>query len=263
MRKPQRNGLIFNAVIFILLEFAAIALLSKSSSNQALWINKASYNVSASLWGGVENLKNYFSLKSVNTQLASQNDSLRSIIRNYNQENLNNYEDPIYNYIGASIVKLSNNTNHNYLILNKGSEDGVKPQSGIITDKGVVGIITTVDKNLSYGISFLNSRLKVSCAVGDENVQALLNWDGRKSNEAVLNDIPSHITINQGDTVQTSGLSAIFPYGVKIGVVEDSKLVDGTSQKAKVKLFQDFQKIHYVTIVVNKVQDTIKELEQR
>ncbi len=270
MQKESRTSIIASAAIFIFLEFAALAMLWNSNTIQSIWLGKISHRTMAVLWGGGEKVREYFLLRSINERLAEENTELQAELRKYRQreeylEELASFEAPAdgrFEYIPATIVKMSHNTAHNYLILNKGSEDGVSLRSGIISNEGVIGIITSVDKHYSYGMSFLNSNMKVSCFIGEDNVRAMMTWQGLISNRAILQDIPTHNIINPGDTVRTSGFSSIFPSGLVLGIAKDSRIVDGTSIQVDVELFQDFNVLRYVTIVENKAKDIITALEE-
>ena len=157
---------------------------------------------------------------------------------------------------------MSRNSAHNYIILNKGSEDGVVPQSGIITERGVVGIISSVGKHYSYGLTLMNGNVTVSAKIGSSGINAPMRWDGLSSSGARLLDIAPHHSISPGDTVRTSGFSNIFPAGIPIGVSTGTNLVDGSTISVDVKLFQDFSNVHYVTIVENRDKAEIEALEK-
>ncbi len=270
MQKESRTSIIVSAAIFIILEFAALAMLSNSSSIQSIWLSRISHRTMAAIWGGGEKIKSYFLLSSINEDLSEENALLREELRNYKVIEERNREvsaavpvaDDRFKFTPATIVKMSHNSAHNYIILNKGSEDGIRTRSGIISNEGVVGLITSVDKNYSYGISFLNSDMKVSCFVGNSNIRAMMSWQGLGSNKALLHDIPAHSIVNVGDTVKTSGFSSIFPADIVLGVAKESRLVDGNSMEVKVDLFQDFNTLRYVTIIENTAEDIIKTLEE-
>ena len=111
-----------------------------------------------------------------------------------------------FRYAPASIIKISNNKQHNFIIVDKGAEDGITPQSGIITEKGVIGIISAVSRHYSYAISFRNTGMTVSARIGRTGPVGSLTWDGKSTCGALLNEIPHHIGIEKGDTVYTRGL---------------------------------------------------------
>lgn len=262
---------LITAATFIALEVAAVAMLSKSAPLQNIWINRASHRVMGALWGSGETLRNHFSLEKQNAILSEENARLNNILRYYEGQEAMEHEANAgiivkakgFTYTPATIVKVSRNSAHNYIIINKGSDDGIVPHSGIITPQGVVGIIDAVDRHYSYGLSLMNSNVSVSCRVGDSGIVGPLVWDGRKSNGAILKDIPLHFSVQPGDTLYTSGFSIIFPPDIPIGIAGQSKIADGSAQQVAVTMFQDFSALRYVTVVQNPDRAEIFSLESK
>lgn len=259
-----------SAAIFIMMEIAALAMLSRSSTLQNIWINRASHRVTAALWGGGENIRTLFSLRSLNEELAADNSELSRQLHLFQLQEEARIEagltesiphDNRFIYIPATIVKSSRNTAHNYIILNKGSEDGVKPNTGIISGNGVVGIVNAVDKHFSYGLTLMNNNVSIGARISRTGYLALLVWDGIHTDGAYLKDVPLHHTIAPGDTVVTSGFSTIFPPDFPIGIAGESVMVDGSVFQTSVTLFQDFSTLKYVTIVEDTEKDEIAALE--
>lgn len=261
---------IFIAVVFILLEVAALLMLSHNNQLQRLWIARISHGFMARTWGTTQAISDYFSLKGQNDRLALENDSLQRMVRSY--ELAAKEADPAsrpvlmdngFNYIPATIVKSSSNTQHNYLIIDKGSEDGVVRNSGIITSNGVIGIVDAVSPHYSYAISFLNTELFISARLGESGAVGPLAWDGTSSDGAILKEIPLQFKFEPGDTVYTSGYSSIFPPDIPIGVAGESKIINGATNEIKVRLFQNHKALKYVTVVGNTRAEEIEAIENQ
>ena len=150
---------IIAVAVFIILEAAAVLMLSNNNELQRLWIARISHGFMAKTWGTTQAVSNYFSLKRQNDELALENDMLRKKVLGY--ELAAKAADPDFrpvmmdngfNYIPATIVKSSTNSQHNYLIIDKGSEDGVTRNSGVITSKGIIGIVDAVSGLPQHGI---------------------------------------------------------------------------------------------------------------
>ena len=257
------------AAIFISMEVAALAMLHATSTAQNLWIDRASHRTMALLWGGGETVRNHFRLETQNLELQAENARLQERLRAYerletDREELARMavrEAASYRYTPATVVKMSRNRTHNYIILNKGSEDGIRPQSGIISDRGVVGIVESVDRHYAYGVTLMNPGMSIGARIGRSDVVAPLSWDGYGSAGAVVRNLPPHYSIEPGDTVRTSGYSTIFPPGIPIGVTGDTRLVDGSTRQVDVTLFQDFSTVRYVTVVENLERSEMMALE--
>lgn len=257
------------AAVFIVLEIAALSMLKSSSVLQNIWLNRFSHNVMALTWGGVSRFKDYTSLRHQNDILAGRNFELYKELSRYQDEERHARSQALldsvpgsrrFSFIPAEVTAMGTNTRHNYIILNKGSQDGVTPNSAIITPHGVVGIVQIVDKRYSYGLSLLNDRIVVSARIGREGIVAPLSWDGKSTKSAVLKNIPFHHKVAEGDTVLTSGMSSLYPPDIPIGITMGSRIVDGASNVVDVDLFLDFAALRYVIIAENKDRETIEEL---
>lgn len=268
--KRKAGKKLAGAAIFILMEIAALGMLKNTGELQNIWLSKASHAFSAKVWGGFETVRRYFMLKKENELLAEENFSLSEKLRMY--ETLLDFTSarslsdslrlsPDFYYIPATILKISRNTQHNYFIINKGYEDGVTPQSGVITSSGIVGIIDAVEKHYSYGLSFMNSGLNVSARLGREGSVGPLIWNGVSQSGAIMKEIPLHVRIERGDTVWTSGYSSLFPADIPLGVAESSKVINGAANEIHVTLFQDFSSLKYVTVTTNSGREEITYLE--
>lgn len=244
-------------------------MLHFTSTLQDIWINRASHRTMAFLWGHGESVRSHFQLERLNRDLQEENARLQEQLRAYarletEREELDRMaarESAAYRYIPATVVKMSRNRSHNYIILNKGSEDGVRPQSGIISDRGVVGIVEAVDRHYSYGRTLMDLQMSVGARIGRTEIVAPLTWDGIRSDGAVVRNLPPHYSVEPGDTVRTSGYSTIFPPDVPIGITGESHLVEGSTRQVDVKLFQDFSTVRYVTVVENLERTEIMALE--
>ncbi|MBR3075802.1 MAG: rod shape-determining protein MreC [Bacteroidales bacterium] len=259
------------AAVFIILEIAALSMLKRASTLQDIWLNRFSHNVMAFNWGGVTRLRSYFSLRQQNDILAGRNYELFKELQHYKEmerelQAMRKLDSSgfksRFNYIPAEITAMGTNSRHNYVILDKGSEDGVKKHSAIITPNGVVGMIYSVDKHYSYGLSLLNDKLSVSTRIGREGLVAPMTWDGKSTNMAILKNIPLHLTVAEGDTVLTSGTSSVYPADIPIGVTMGSRLIDGAVNIVDVKLFVDFATLRYVIIAENPEREYLEEMQQ-
>jgi rod shape-determining protein MreC len=270
LRKSNVIYHLINAAIFILLEVAALNMLRNNGTLQDIWFSKGIHGISGSLWGSTQDVKHYFSLKKRNDELAEENHNLRvrlaEIEAAADLQAIANAlpKDGIagsFRYIPATIIKVSNNTRHNYMIIGKGSEDGVSKGAGVITGKGAVGVIDAVSGKYSYARSFKNHEMNISARLGEEGAVGPMSWDGFSSARAILSEIPLHVEFEKGDTVYTSGYSSIFPPDIPLGTTGDAKIVNGATYDIEISLFEDFGALRYVTIVENLGKEEIKRLE--
>ena len=266
----ERNVLprLFSAAIFILLEVAALQLLARNAELQRIWIARAAHGVMGTVWGSTQKVANYFKLRRINEDLAKENFELREELQAYRSEAHARRTDSLgvargrvkgFDYIPAEVIKISRNKQHNYMILNKGYEDGIQEKSGIITRNGVVGIIDAVSAHHAYAFSFQNSDISISGRLGEEGATGLLVWDGIHSDGAILQEIPLQFKYEVGDTVYTSGHSLVFPPDIPLGIAGDAKVINGATNEIRVDLFQDFTAIRYVTVVHNTAFEEVED----
>lgn len=260
---------IINAAIFILMEVAALELLASRGTVQNFFISRAVHTLMAKAWGVEEDIRSYFMLSRVNDSLALENLDLRRQLSALEALEDRPGRDSLFaglsdgfTYTPAKIVKMSRNKQHNYMILDKGSRDGVRTRTGVVTPDGVVGIVDAVGKKYSFAVSMMNTDLSVSARIGVDGAVGPLRWDGKTKDGAVLEEISLQYKFAQGDTVYTSGFSSLFPAGIPLGTVEDSRIVNGATYYVSVRLMQDYSTLRWVSLVRNEGEDEIEQLEK-
>ena len=270
MRKGNIIYHLINAAIFIILEIAALNMLRNNSPLQDTWFAKGGHSIMGTVFGWNLDVKEYFSLRKRNDQLALENFELASRLadlEDFVADNLRQSSLPSdgivngYRFIPATIEKISNNSQHNYIIIGKGSAHGVTKGSGLITRKGAIGVIDAVSENYSFARSFKNHGMSISARLGKDGAVGPLIWDGIHSNKAILKEIPHHMTFSPGDTVYTSGFSSIFPPDIPLGITGEARIVNGATHEIDVTLFEDYNSLRYITIVENLNKEEIISLE--
>ncbi|MBQ7812641.1 MAG: rod shape-determining protein MreC [Bacteroidales bacterium] len=268
MRKSNLISYLINAAIFIILEIAALNMLRNNGPLQNTWFSRGAQNFMGAVWGGTESIAEYFSLRKTNKLLSQENEALKMRVTQLEaaaamrgQESMVPASDD-YVFIPAEIVKISNNTQHNYIIIGKGSYDGVTEGSGVITGHGAIGVIDAVSPRFSYARSFKNHDMSISARIGREGSVGPLTWDGTSSSGAVLSEIPHHVEFEVGDTVYTSGYSSIFPPDIPLGTIGKSKIVNGATYEIDIRLFEDYGALRYVMVVGHEGKEEMKELEE-
>jgi len=256
-------------LLFLLIESLCVVLLIQGNDFHYSKAVNFFRSVTAGYYSRVEHLREYLSLRETNRQLAAENTRLRNMIKSSFFEKGNGMTEVTdtahrrhYRYTLARVVNNSINKQYNYLTLDRGSEDGVKPDMAVITDRGIVGIVTSVSAHFSQVISVLNRDMKISARLVGNKEPGTLEWRGYSCRRAVLTDIPHDATITEGDTVTTSGLSPIFPDGLLIGFVEKYHVENGSFYAVDVILSNDFRKLQWVYVVDNLLREEQIKLER-
>lgn len=267
---------IFNFVIrnktflcfLLLFGFAFLFTIQSHSYHKSRFINSAN-TISGGVYGTFANITGYFKLKRDNEVLLEENRRLRTQLFNIEKELDTifvdtNYVDRNFKFIAADIYKNSYSGLDNYLLINKGSNDGVEQDFGVITSKGIVGIIDNTSKNYATALSILNRKSRINAQLKTSNHIGSLRWDGKSPEFAQLTDVSKFAPIKQGDTIVTGGQSSIFPQGIGIGTIATFKVDEGgDTYTINVKLFNDMTNIGHVYVVENLDADEIRQLENR
>jgi len=246
-------------MLFLALEVISMGLMVTFNNYQRVTFLNSSNNITGTIYEKFSSMDDYFTLGRANAQLAAENASLRKRLQSIEMQQDKNpnalpdtVDAPAYIFTSAKVISNSVNRQFNYITLNKGSRQGIKPDMGIISSDGVVGVITNVSRNYSTGLSLLNRRLLIPAKITKNNYFGSLVWDGEHYNTADLKEIPFHIIVNVGDTVVTSGYSNVFPEGIMIGTIKKFDVESGTNfYNIKVELSTNFKTLKYVDVVYN------------
>ena len=262
--------------LFILLEVISFALLFRFNNYQGSVFFTSSNQVAGMAYEAANNVTGYFHLKSINDDLVQKNvelelqmERLRSALMELTSdstglERMKSDALKGYDIYRANVINNSLTHVDNYITLDKGENDGIRSEMGVINGSGVVGIVYHTSSNYSVVIPILNSKSSISCKIKRSDYFGFLKWDGGSSEYATVKDMPRHSLFSLGDTIVTSGHSAVFPGGIPIGTVEDiSDSHDGLSYLLKVKLFTDFGRLNDVRVIAQKGQEEQLELEQK
>ncbi len=220
------------------------------------------------------NVTSYFNLHDINEELNRRNAELQAEVVRL-QETIDIFQeqgftdtlslDPDvrhFDFIVAHVINNSIAHPFNYLTINKGSRDGVRPELGVIDRNGVVGIVSNVGPSSARVISLLNPHFRLSCKIKRSDYFGSLVWDGRDPGEAQLEELPRHTVFEVGDTIVTSGYSAVFPAGLPVGVVLDDETDKNQNFfSLRIRLFADFTTLGNVQVVVNNKADELRALQ--
>ncbi|MBT8273691.1 MAG: rod shape-determining protein MreC [Bacteroidia bacterium] len=252
-------------LLFLLLFSISIFLTIQSHSyHKSKFINSANF-LTGGVYESVNNISQYFGLKEENQKLLEENNNLKSLLFNAegNLEIDSSYGGS-YVLTSAQVFKNSYSASNNYLTINKGKKDSIKEDFGVITSKGIVGIIDNTSNNYARVMSILNTNSRVNAQLKKTNHFGTLTWNTNSPEIVQLIDIPKQAPIQAGDTVITGGRSTIFPKGIPIGVVLSYALDDTENYfTIDLKLFNDMTNIGHVHIVENKDAGEIKKLDTR
>lgn len=250
--------------VFVILEVVSFVLLFKFNSYQgSVWFSSANV-VAGKVYEADATIKNFFSLTKINQQLNVRNLYLEQTVRKLSEQVHAETGDSSwlfrtqaevlkeYKLIPAKVITNSIDMRDNFITIDKGRLDGVKPDMGVACGTGIVGVVYMVSDHYSIVIPVLNSKSNISVTIRKRGYYGYLRWTGGASDLAYVDDIPRHAHFRLGDLIETSGYSAMFPPGIIAGqILHVYNSPDGLSYRVQVRLTTDFGNLRDVCVIDN------------
>ena len=250
-----------NLIIYLILSFISFNSLYINSSVHYNGIGKTATYLSGKSSFFSSSINSYFKLKDENQKLIDENLKLKEIELEYKNQIVEYKSLESNSIINGSVIFNSINKSKNIIVIDKGTNGGVNEEMGVISSKGIVGIIKSVTENYASIISVLNTDLKVNAILKNSSTIGSITWDGLNSKILKLNDIPLSSSIKIGDTIVTGGMSFYFPKGIPIGTISnyDISSLEGYFE-IDVSAFNDFSSLSNLYILERNDNDEIKIL---
>jgi rod shape-determining protein MreC len=257
-----------NLIIFLILEGIAFYLLGSGNNYHNTRIIKGVRGITRGIEQRISNTRSYFRLREINQELASENISLKNTL-----EQLTGKEEKLffsvsdtiyhqqYRYTTAKVIHNSVNRQKNFFTIDKGKKQGLSIDMAVTSDEGVAGVIVGCSENYSVVMSLLNLDFRLSTRIKVNGYFGSLSWNGTDISHAVLSEIPQHVPVSIGDTIETTGYSTIFPEGLIVGTVSNFEKPGGDFYVIDVALKTDFRKLYFVNVIGNLMKTEQVELE--
>ncbi|WP_213520733.1 rod shape-determining protein MreC [Nonlabens sp.] len=201
----------------------------------------------------------YFDLKNQNNKLSKENASLRMRLLEIGDTLLGKeatfvFSDSIpYRMFPARVIKNDFYKTDNYITIDIGTDQGITSDMGVISPKGIVGIVDKSSTQFSRVISILNSQISLNAQIKGTSTIGSLKWNGNDPYIMSLEDVPRLAKISNGDTIITGKQSTMFPSDILIGRIKNAQLIEnGSRYKIDVTLFNDMTDLDYVNVIKNR-----------
>jgi rod shape-determining protein MreC len=250
---------------FLLLQVLAIIMLSNASKTHQTFFASYSNEFTGSVNKQYSGFRDYFGLKETNAALALENARLRNqlstnfvtpdnskqhITDTLLKDTLGRYRK--YTWLPAKVVSNSYSLQANFIIVERGSNQGVTKGMAVVGAQGIVGVVVQVDANYSKIMSLLHRNSKVSAMLKKDNSAGTIEWDGIDPGHLTLRNVTKGAKVAKGDTVLTSNYSANFPSQLIIGTVDEISSESASNfYTLKIKTSTNFFNIQYVYLIEN------------
>lgn len=248
-------------------------LFDRNPYQHHVWLTSAG-SVAAGVYDVSNNVTGYFSLRAINEDLqrrqadleeevAALRTQLRTAREALAQDSLAAIDSVRqFRFIVATAISNSVTRPYNYITLDKGEADGLQPEMGVMDQNGVVGVVNVTGKHHARVISLLNPNFRLSCKLRGSDAFGSLVWDGKSPREALLEELPKHTRFHKGDTIITSGYSAMFPEGIPVGtIIGSARGDDDNFFTLRIRLLTDFTALSTVKVISNREIADIKGVE--
>lgn len=258
--------------LFILLEVVSLVLLFSWNGYQRSVYFTTANDVVGSAYNVISSVTSYMNLGSDNKLLEEKNQQLYREISQLRKQIAEAKLDSVhphglptrYNIVNAQVVNTTVHKSNNLITIDKGEADGIRPEMGVVSSQGVVGVVYMTSKHYSIVLPLLNVHSKVSCRLRKSDYFGTLTWHRGTPLCTYATGIPRHAKVKRGNIVETNGFSDIFPPGLPIGAVAkvgDSS--DGMSYMLTVKLFTDFSTLRNVSVITDYTHAERRVLEEK
>lgn len=266
-------------LLFIIIEAIALNYYAHSTFYTQAKILSRANSVVGGFQRGIFSVKHFFTLHRENEILSARVAELENSLALYRERENNMATDTLsmalvdstfveqltqYTYTPARIISNTINRNRNFITLNRGRQHGITQDMAVITPDGsMVGYVVGCSDRYSVVVSILNSDFTTSGKItGDEHFGSI-TWNARSPHKVQMSELTKYAEFEIGASVVSSGLSHIFPEGVKIGFVESfTENENQTSFDVVVRLAADMTKINNVLVISNNGYDEATELEE-
>lgn len=182
------------------------------------------------------------------SELVEENERLRQLL-----ELKSNLE---YDTVSAVVVSYEPNNWYDTIVINKGSNDGIKQGCAVMSSKGLVGKVTDTGIGWSRISSVLNDETAVGVKVIRNGALAVLEGDSKLSKEKLcrMSFFSESVDLIQGDIIQTAGTAGLCPEGIPVGTLVKIQKDYGGKEYAVLEPVVDFDSLYEVLVITGAME---------
>ncbi|MGI6224883.1 MAG: rod shape-determining protein MreC [Peptococcales bacterium] len=274
MTKYKFFGKIILLTTFIVILLSIASLTGMERLNLSL-LETGVQSIRAPLAGGAtivtQRVKDFFGTFGEIAKLREENANLKKEIGQLNQEidllrdfglenmrlrKLLDYKEVHINdfqFLAAQVIGRDPSNWYSTITINKGTNDGVQKNMPIVTHQGLVGRVISVSPRASEVLLILDQEGAVGGRVWEtRETPGVVEGNGQGNNLLSMIHMPHDAEIEVGQTIVTSGLSGLFPPGIRIGqVIKVEDEASGLMKRASIEPFVNFNRLEEVLVITN------------
>jgi rod shape-determining protein MreC len=157
---------------------------------------------------------------------------------------------PENQYIACSVIGRDPSPFLQYIIIDHGSDQGIKFGMPVVTENGLVGTVDAVTAGASRIQLITDPASVVNIQLENSGTEATIT--GSITGEIQLSMLPQDVTVQNGDIILTSGLGGKYPSSIMVGQVNSvTKQVNSLFQQATMQPSVDFSNLTVVLVITN------------
>lgn len=258
-------------LVFVLLQVSALVMYVRYSEFAKFQFFSSANSINGSLFTVRYAITKHFNLENTNSKLEQENAALHEKLKQSHYQlkrnqiiiNDTTYQKQ-YTYVAATVVNNTFDRRNNFMTIDIGTNQGIKKGMGVISSKGVVGIVHLVGRHFAVVKTILSKNINIDVNLVNEGAFGFLKWDGVNPLICQITGISNDIVIKKYTKAITRGGSGIFPRGIPVGVITRRKQIEGKPLwDLQVRIAEDFRTIQHVYVVKNNLLNEQKLLESQ
>lgn len=262
---------IYVVLLFLVLEGVALGYYAHATLYTQAKLLARSHSVVGGVQGALAQAGHYFSLGRENRLLAGRVAALEQELAYYRalrEDSLHHAyaagpNPGKYRFTTARVRSNTINRSHNFLLLDRGKQDGVVRDMAVLSPDGAMaGYVVEVTDRYAVAVSILNTSFRASGKLAGDDYFGSIYWDGSDRYRVRMNELSKYADIHEGAEVVSTGFSQFFPADVLIGWVERFTLNETrTSYEAEIRLAADISALADVILVHNQELEEVRKTE--
>ena len=271
MERDNKGGII--GIIITIIILIVLVVFTNTNSKETNVVENIANTLIAPIENGLTYLKNKLNnndkffenvneLKQENEKLKQSNSELEQKLREF--EVLKNENDQLkqelnlsekygqFNTVPGTIISRDISNYSKTIVINVGSDNGIKEKMTVIADEGLVGYVVSVTSNTSKIQTIVDSASATSCLTSTTRESMISKGTIENTSSLRGTYINAGANIIQGDSVETSGLGGIYIKGIHVGKIK--RVGEGTNKTdtyAIIETAVNFDKLESVLVITN------------